>query len=113
MDAVRCALRLGAKNAYIIYRRSEAEMPARAEEVHHAKDEGVQFMTLHNPVEFIGDDKGFLTGVQAAENGARRARRVRPTAARTGSRFRILVANRCGGDRRRHRRESARSVDNA
>jgi glutamate synthase (NADPH/NADH) small chain len=64
MDAVRCALRLGAKNAYIIYRRSEAEMPARAEEVHHAKDEGVQFMTLHNPVELFGDHKGFLTGVK-------------------------------------------------
>ena len=64
MDAVRCALRLGAKNAYIIYRRSEAEMPARAEEVHHAKDEGVQFMTLHNPVEFFGNDKGVLTGVK-------------------------------------------------
>jgi glutamate synthase (NADPH) small chain len=62
MDAVRSALRLGARNAYIIYRRSEAEMPARLEEVHHAKDEGVQFMTLHNPVEFRGDDKGLLTG---------------------------------------------------
>ncbi len=61
MDAVRCALRLGAKNAFIIYRRSEAEMPARLEEVHHAKDEGVQFMTLHNPVEFLGDDNGVLT----------------------------------------------------
>jgi len=64
MDAVRCALRLGARNAYIIYRRSEAEMPARLEEVHHAKDEGVQFMTLHNPVEFLGDDKGLLTGAR-------------------------------------------------
>lgn len=64
MDAVRCALRLRAKNAYIIYRRSEAEMPARAEEVHHAKDEGVQFMNLYNPVEFLGNEKGFLTGVQ-------------------------------------------------
>ncbi len=64
MDAVRCALRLGAKNAYIVYRRSEAEMPARVEEVHHARDEGVQFMTLHNPVEFLGNDKGFLTGVR-------------------------------------------------
>lgn len=64
MDAVRCALRLGAKNAYIIYRRSEAEMPARTEEVHHAKDEGVQFMTLHNPVEFIGNNNGVLTGVK-------------------------------------------------
>jgi glutamate synthase (NADPH/NADH) small chain len=64
MDAVRCALRLGAKNAYIIYRRSEAEMPARIEEVHHAKDEGVRFMMLHNPMEFLGSDKGFLTGVR-------------------------------------------------
>jgi glutamate synthase (NADPH/NADH) small chain len=60
MDAVRTALRLGAKNAYIIYRRSEKEMPARIEEVKHAKQEGVQFMTLTNPVGFLGDDKGFL-----------------------------------------------------
>ncbi|HVT28065.1 MAG TPA: NADPH-dependent glutamate synthase [Lacipirellulaceae bacterium] len=64
MDAVRCALRLRASNAYIIYRRSEAEMPARLEEVHHAKDEGVQFMTLHNPSEFLGNDQGFLTGAR-------------------------------------------------
>ncbi len=60
MDAVRSALRLGAKNAYIIYRRSEAEMPARVEEVKHAKEEGIQFMLLTNPIEFIGDDKGWL-----------------------------------------------------
>jgi glutamate synthase (NADPH/NADH) small chain len=60
MDAVRTALRLGAKNAFIIYRRSEAEMPARIEEVKHAKQEGVQFLTLNNPVEFLGDEKGFL-----------------------------------------------------
>jgi glutamate synthase (NADPH/NADH) small chain len=64
MDAVRCALRLGAKNARIVYRRSEAEMPARLEEIHHAKDEGVQFMTLHNPLEFIGNVQGFLTGMR-------------------------------------------------
>ncbi|QDU56815.1 NADPH-dependent glutamate synthase [Aeoliella mucimassa] len=64
MDAVRSALRLGAKNAYIVYRRSEEEMPARAEEVHHAKDEGVQFLNLHNPVEFLGNDEGYLTGVK-------------------------------------------------
>jgi glutamate synthase (NADPH/NADH) small chain len=64
MDAVRSALRLGAAKASIVYRRSEAEMPARIEEVHHAKDEGVQFMTLHNPVEFLGDNRGFLTGVR-------------------------------------------------
>ncbi|HAI13343.1 MAG TPA: glutamate synthase (NADPH), homotetrameric [Phycisphaerales bacterium] len=60
MDSVRSALRLGAKNAYIIYRRGEAEMPARKEEVHHAKDEGVQFMNLVNPISFLGDEKGML-----------------------------------------------------
>jgi glutamate synthase (NADPH/NADH) small chain len=64
MDAIRSALRLGAKNAYVIYRRSEEEMPARREEVHHAKDEGVQFMTLHNPVEFLGDERGYLSAVR-------------------------------------------------
>jgi glutamate synthase (NADPH/NADH) small chain len=64
MDAVRCALRLGAKSARIIYRRSEAEMPARQEEINHAKDEGVQFVTLHSPLEFLGNEQGFLTGVR-------------------------------------------------
>ena len=64
MDAVRSALRLGAKNAYIIYRRSEEEMPARREEVHHAKDEGVQFMNLHNPVGFLGDERGYLSSAR-------------------------------------------------
>ncbi len=56
MDAVRTALRLGAENAYIVYRRSEAEMPARAEEIHHALDEGVQFHMLTTPIRFIGDE---------------------------------------------------------
>jgi len=64
MDAVRSALRLGAKTATIVYRRSEEEMPARIEEVHHAKDEGVQFKTLTNPVEFLGDDRGYLTAMR-------------------------------------------------
>ncbi|MCA9175439.1 MAG: NADPH-dependent glutamate synthase [Planctomycetales bacterium] len=64
MDAIRSARRLGAKNAYVIYRRGEEEMPARREEVHHAKDEGVQFLNLHNPVEFLGNDDGYLTGVK-------------------------------------------------
>ena len=64
MDAVRCAVRLGAKNAHIIYRRSEAEMPARAEELHHAKHEGVRFMMLQSPVEFIGNEHGYLTAVK-------------------------------------------------
>ena len=60
MDSVRTALRLGAENAYIIYRRTEVEMPARIEEVHHAKEEGVQFKLLTNPVEYIGDKDGWV-----------------------------------------------------
>jgi glutamate synthase (NADPH/NADH) small chain len=64
MDAVRTSLRLGAKSASIVYRRSEEEMPARIEEVHHAKEEGVQFVMLTNPVEFLGNDEGWLTGVR-------------------------------------------------
>ena len=58
MDSVRTALRLGAKNAYIVYRRSDKEMPARIEEVKHAKEEGVQFMMLTNPTKFEGDEAG-------------------------------------------------------
>lgn len=58
MDSVRTALRLGAESATIIYRRSEEEMPARLEEVHHAKQEGVNFMTLHNPLEYLTDEQG-------------------------------------------------------
>ncbi len=58
MDSVRTARRLGAERAMIVYRRSEEEMPARVEEVKHAKEEGVEFMTLHNPIEYIGDEKG-------------------------------------------------------
>ena len=58
MDSVRTALRLGAERAMIIYRRSEAEMPARLEEVKHAKEEGVELLTLHNPIEYIADEKG-------------------------------------------------------
>jgi glutamate synthase (NADPH/NADH) small chain len=64
MDAVRTSKRLGAKNAYIIYRRSETEMPARKEEVHHAKEEGIEFILLSNPKRFIGDENGWLTGVE-------------------------------------------------
>ena len=58
MDSVRTAKRLGAERAMIIYRRSEAEMPARAEEVKHAKEEGVEFLTLHNPIEYKADEQG-------------------------------------------------------
>lgn len=58
MDSVRTAKRLGAERAMIIYRRSEEEMPARIEEVKHAKEEGIEFMTLHNPLEYFGDENG-------------------------------------------------------
>ena len=64
MDAVRTSKRLGAKNAYIIYRRSDAELPARKEEIHHAKQEGIEFLLLANPNKFIGDKEGWLTGVE-------------------------------------------------
>ena len=58
MDSVRTAKRLGAEKVMIVYRRSEAEMPARIEEVKHAKEEGVEFLTLHNPIEYIADEQG-------------------------------------------------------
>ena len=58
MDSVRTALRMGAEKAMIVYRRSEAEMPARAEEIHHARQEGVEFLTLHNPEEYLANEKG-------------------------------------------------------
>ncbi len=64
MDAVRTSLRLGAQNAYIVYRRSEKEMPARVEEVKHAKEEGVQFLLQTNPVRFIGDEEEWLHQVE-------------------------------------------------
>jgi glutamate synthase (NADPH) small chain len=64
MDAVRTSKRLGAKNAYIIYRRSEVEMPARKEEVHHAKQEGIEFKFLSNPLKFMGDKDGWLNSVE-------------------------------------------------
>ena len=58
MDSVRTAKRLGAERAMIVYRRSEAEMPARIEEVKHAKEEGVEFLTLHNPIKYLADEQG-------------------------------------------------------
>ncbi len=64
MDSVRTAKRLGAERAIIIYRRSEKEMPARVEEIKHAKEEGVEFLTLNNPVEYIGDSEGKVRQVR-------------------------------------------------
>ena len=66
MDAARTALRLGSK-VTIVYRRTEAELPARAEEVHHAREEGIEFRMLTNPVEILGDEKGWVSGIRCIQ----------------------------------------------
>ena len=80
MDAARCAKRLGAEHVYVVYRRGMEEVPARKEEVHHAQEEEVEFKLLTNPVRVIGDEKGYVTGIEcikmelgeADEKGRRR-----------------------------------------
>jgi len=67
MDAVRCSLRLGVEEAYIIYRRSEKEVPARAEEVEHAKEEGVKFKFLTNPVRILGTEDGWVKAMECLQ----------------------------------------------
>ncbi|MBQ1234808.1 MAG: FAD-dependent oxidoreductase, partial [Oscillospiraceae bacterium] len=67
MDAARCAKRLGAQNVYIVYRRSLQELPARAEEVEHAMEEGIEFKLLCNPVEILGSDDRFVKGMTCVE----------------------------------------------
>ncbi len=67
MDAARCALRLGARKVYIIYRRSDVEMPARREEVENAREEGIQFKLLTNPKQFIGDDQNWVVAMECYE----------------------------------------------
>jgi glutamate synthase (NADPH/NADH) small chain len=67
MDSARCALRLGADKVYIVYRRSEAEMPARHEEVENAKEEGIEFKVLTNPKRFIGNEQSWVTGMECYE----------------------------------------------
>ncbi len=64
MDAARCAKRLGAEEVFIVYRRSEKELPARAEEVEHAKEEGIVFHLLNNPTKILGDETGFVRGME-------------------------------------------------
>ncbi len=64
MDAVRAARRMGAEKAMIVYRRGEDEIPARADEVRHAREEGVEFLTLHNPVEYLADENGLLRAMR-------------------------------------------------
>ena len=83
MDSCRTAKRLGAERVVIVYRRSEAEMPARIEEVKHAKEEGIEFLTLHNPIEYIADEKGavkqvVLQKMQLGEPDASGRRRPEP-----------------------------------
>jgi len=93
MDSARTALRLGAENVYLVYRRSKKEMPARVEEVEHAEEEGVQMMLLQNPVKIIGDENGWVKEIECIrmelgepdESGRRR-----PVAVK-GSEFRIQV----------------------
>ena len=92
MDAARCALRLpGTEKVTIVYRRSEAEMPARAEEVHHAREEGIDFKLLTNPVELLGDSNGWVTSIACVEmelGEPDTSGRCRPTP-RPDSRFEI------------------------
>ena len=67
MDAARSAMRLGAEEVYIVYRRGMEELPARKEEVEHAVEEGIIFKTLHNPVEILGDENGMVCGMKCVE----------------------------------------------
>ena len=92
MDAVRTALRLGAEEASIIYRRSESEMPARKEEVHHAKEEGVRFEMLANPTRIIGED-GWVKKIECVRmelSSPDESGRRRPVAIK-GSEFQVPV----------------------
>ena len=67
MDAARTALRLGAENVYVIYRRSRDEMPARFDEIHHGEEEGLQFKFLTNPIKILGDEKGWVSGIECVK----------------------------------------------
>jgi len=93
MDASRMALRLGAEKVYLVYRRSEAEMPARREEVLHAKEEGVEFHMLENAKRVLGDDRGFVTGLECLkyELGEPDASGRRSPVAIAGSEFTLDV----------------------
>jgi len=93
MDSARTAVRLGAEKVYLIYRRTEKEMPARVEEVHHAKEEGVEFHLLQNPKRILGDDKGMVTGIECLryELGEPDASGRRRPVAIPGSEFQIEV----------------------
>lgn len=93
MDAARSAMRLGAEHVYIIYRRGEEELPARKEEVHHAKEEGIEFKLLNNPVRILGDDDGNVRAIECVkmELGEPDASGRRKPIAQEGSNFEIPV----------------------
>ena len=93
MDAARTALRLGAEHVYIVYRRGEAELPARLEEVHHAKEEGIDFKLLNNPVAVLGNEQGWVTGLKCIrmELGEPDASGRRRPVAVEGSEFELAV----------------------
>lgn len=93
MDAARSALRMGAEHVYIIYRRGEAEMPARKEEVQHAKEEGVEFLNLNNPVKLLGDENGRVRAavVQKMELGEPDASGRRSPVPVEGSEYELAV----------------------
>ena len=93
LDAARSALRLGAEKVYLIYRRSRAEMPARREEIQHAEEEGLEFLFLHNPVQYLGDEKGFVRAavVQKMTLGEPDASGRRRPVPQAGSEYELAV----------------------
>ena len=93
MDAARCALRMGAEEVTIVYRRGEAELPARAEEIHHAKEEGIRFRFLTNPTEILGGEDGYVRAMTCVEMelGEPDASGRRRPIARPGSEFTLPV----------------------
>ena len=89
MDAARCAKRMGADNVYVVYRRGMEELPARREEVHHAIDEGIEFRLLNNPTQILGDENGYVKGIECIqmELGEPDASGRRRPVAKEGSEF--------------------------
>ncbi len=105
MDAMRVCLRLGAEKVYCIYRRSRTECPARAEEVHHAEEEGVEFHWLTNPVEILDDGAGGVRGMRCIRMELGEPDEFGPTAPRPRARQRAGHRDRSGGVRDRHQRQ--------
>ncbi len=107
MDAVRTSLRMGAEEAMIVYRRSEKEMSARVEEYHHAKEEGVQFHWLTNPLEVVGNADGWVTGLRCQKMKLGRAGRLGPRAPGPDCGQRVRAPGRQRGPGDRHDAQSA------